>query len=147
MLHSKFRPTTASMLKQSKSLQGAAQERGSPAQVANRSSRLSTNKSCCAGKNIWEGSLVESMDGVTLVPNDSMGDDPLVRELKSEVDAAWEEQAAKRSRKTSPEKPHSRSSQPGAALAPAKSPLIPWGCIHSILYLRVGPKAFFSSKG
>lgn len=48
---------------------------------------------------------MENMDGVTLVSHDPVGDDPLVRDLRSEVDAAWEEHAAKKSRKASPDKP------------------------------------------
>ena len=68
------------------------------------------------GKHVWEGSLVESMDGVTLVSHDSMSTDPVVQDLRSELDAAWEEHAAKRSRKTSPEKPQGKSKLTGHSL-------------------------------
>ena len=53
------------------------------------------------------------MDGVTLVSHDSMNVDPVVQDLRSELDAAWEEHAAKRSRKTSPEKAASNSQANG----------------------------------
>ncbi len=51
---------------------------------------------------------MESMDGVTLVSHESVNTNPVVQDLRSELDAAWEEHAAKRSRKTSPDKPKSK---------------------------------------
>ena len=54
------------------------------------------------------------MDGVTLVSHDSMNADPIVQDLRSELDAAWEEHAAKRSRKISPEKPQAKNKPTGS---------------------------------
>lgn len=68
------------------------------------------------GNNVWEGSLVENMDGVTLLSHDSITEDPLVKDLRSEVDAAWEEHTAKRTRKASPDKSPANHTQQGEAI-------------------------------
>lgn len=56
------------------------------------------------GVHVWEGSLIENMDGIKLASHESSDAEPLLRDLKLEVNAAWEEHAAKRSRKVSPNK-------------------------------------------
>lgn len=56
---------------------------------------------------------MESMDGATLVSQHSATTDPVVQDLKSEVDAAWEEHATKKSRTLSPRPPEGEASQSG----------------------------------
>jgi hypothetical protein len=51
---------------------------------------------------VWDDSLVGNMEGVNLSPTAAAGE-PLLKSMKSEVEAAWEEHAAKKSKLSSPE--------------------------------------------
>jgi len=55
-----------------------------------------------AGSDVWDGSLVGNMEGVSLSPT-AGAREPLLQSMRSEVEAAWEEHAAKKSKLNSPE--------------------------------------------
>ena len=58
-----------------------------------------------AGVDAWDGSLVDNMEGVSLSPTAPPAE-PLLQSMRSEVEAAWEEHAAKKSKLNSPEPLH-----------------------------------------
>ena len=53
---------------------------------------------------MWDGSLVGNMEGVSLSASASAADEPLLQSMRSDLEAAWEEHAAKKSKLSSPEK-------------------------------------------
>ena len=72
------------------------------------------------------------MDGITLASHGSADAEPLLRDLRSEVDAAWEEHAAKRSKKASPDKSTAKTNQAGQLRSLLSTPHVMYDAVLTV---------------